>query len=75
MTLAWVLERFQNVHKAGSAWTEICPAHDDQHSSLSISEGDDGKILLKCHAGCSTKAIIDGAGLTWRDLFPGAANN
>lgn len=29
-----------------------CPAHDDQHASLSIGTGDDGKLLLKCHAGC-----------------------
>lgn len=28
-----------------------CPAHDDQNPSLSINTGDDGKALVKCHAG------------------------
>ncbi len=34
-----------------------CPAHDDKKPSLSISE-DDGKILVKCHAGCSQDSVI-----------------
>jgi hypothetical protein len=36
----------------------MCPAHDDRAPSLSISEGDDGRTLLKCHAGCSTADIV-----------------
>lgn len=35
---------------------------------MSISEGDSGKILLKCHAGCATEAVIEAANLTWGDL-------
>ena len=30
-----------------------CPAHDDTTPSLSIGEGDDGKLLYRCHTGCS----------------------
>src|SRR5438094_550718 len=29
-----------------------CPAHDDREPSLSIREGDHGKVLVCCHAGC-----------------------
>ncbi len=51
-----VLSRLESV-KAGKAgkWTSLCPAHDDRSPSLAISEGEDGRCLLFCHAGCSTK--------------------
>jgi len=34
-----------------------CPAHDDTNPSLSITETADGKLLWKCHAGCSQEAV------------------
>jgi DNA-binding transcriptional ArsR family regulator len=37
---------------------------------LSVSEGRDGRVLLKCHAGCDIKAIVQALGLELRDLFP-----
>lgn len=46
----------------------VCPAHDDGTASLSIIEID-GKILMKCFAGCETKSILDAVGLTLKDLF------
>lgn len=36
-----------------------CPAHEDRHPSLSLADGNDGKLLLRCHTGCSFEAIID----------------
>lgn len=50
-------------------WIAKCPAHDDRHPSLSISEGLDGRTLLKCHAGCETAAIASSLGLKLTDLF------
>src|SRR6516164_9676855 len=44
------------LHARGS--NAHCPAHDDQHGSLSIGEAGNGKPLLKCHAGCSQDAVI-----------------
>jgi hypothetical protein len=44
---------------SGGSWMASCPAHDDEKPSLSISEGRDGKVLVKCHAGCSQQAVID----------------
>ena len=32
----------------------ICPAHKDDHASLTISE-ENGRILMHCHAGFDTK--------------------
>lgn len=44
-----------------------CPAHSDEHASLTISEKD-GKILMFCHAGCLTEEIVEAVGLTMADL-------
>jgi len=45
--------------KAGAGWIARCPAHDDRDPSLSISTGKDGKVLLRCHAGCDQARVID----------------
>lgn len=47
-----------------------CPAHGDKHPSLSLSNGADGRLLLRCHAGCDFAAILDalrGLGLVASD--------
>ena len=36
-----------------------CPAHDDRRPSLSLADGDDGRLLARCHAGCGWPAILD----------------
>jgi putative DNA primase/helicase len=41
----------------GSYGEARCPAHEDRRPSLSIRSGEKS-VLLKCHAGCSTAAII-----------------
>lgn len=46
-----------------------CPAHEDARASLSVSEGRDGRALLKCHAGCTVEAIVASLGLDMKDLF------
>lgn len=51
-------------------WMARCPAHDDRTPSLQISEGPDGRILLKCFAGCSIDDITNVLGIATRDLFP-----
>jgi Protein of unknown function (DUF3631) len=57
------------VTRAGAGFVTQCPAHDDQHASLSIGEGDDGRVLLKCHAGCDIEAIVSAFGLSMKDLY------
>src|SRR5205085_10015569 len=48
----------------------LCPAHEDGTPSLSVSIARDGKVLLKCHAGCTYQAIVAAAALTPAELFP-----
>lgn len=67
-----VLNRLDKVKSAGAnKWKACCPAHDDKHPTLAISETSQGVVLLKCWAGCSTKEIVSAIGLELRDLFPG----
>jgi putative DNA primase/helicase len=35
-----------------------CPMHEDDTASLHVSSGEGGKVLLKCHAGCSQDAVV-----------------
>lgn len=35
-----------------------CPAHTDAAPSLSIGEGKGGRLLLRCHAGCSWQQVL-----------------
>jgi hypothetical protein len=69
MPLERVLARLKNVKTSGSDFLALCPAHDDKTPSLSIAEGGDGRVLLHCHAGCSTEAVIEACGLDYTDLF------
>ena len=63
------LSRLRGVRRSGAGWAALCPAHDDRQASLSVSEGEDGRVLVKCHAGCSVEAIVAAMGLELRDLF------
>lgn len=66
-----LLSRLQKVEESGSgAWMACCPAHDDKGPSLSIKSTADGKILLKCFAGCELGAVVGAMGLEVKDLFP-----
>jgi putative DNA primase/helicase len=66
-----VLSRLRKVRKSSTReWIASCPAHDDRNPSLSISLGEDEKILLYCHAGCSTEAVLGALGMKMADLFP-----
>ncbi len=44
--------------KAGSGWSARCPAHDDRTPSLSLRDTNDGKVLVRCHAGCDQDEVI-----------------
>ncbi len=66
-----LLPMLSGVRDHGDYYTAKCPAHDDKHSSLSITLSDDGKVLIKCHAGCEFSQIIDSLGITASQLFSG----
>ena len=69
------LNHLHGVKSSGRGWVALCPAHSDTKQSLTINEGDDGRILVHCHAGCSVEDIVDKLGLTMRDLHPEATPN
>jgi hypothetical protein len=65
-----VLKRLSGLRSSTGGWSARCPAHDDRNNSLSISVGDDGRILLYCFVDCPTTEIVKKIGLTMADLFP-----
>ena len=50
-------------------WQACCPAHDDKSPSMSVKEGNDGRILVHCFGGCTTDQITGALGLDMTDLF------
>ena len=63
-----LLGRLKGVVQTGEGWSARCPAHDDQHNSLSIHRRN-GRWLLHCHTGCSIEALIDALGIEAGALF------
>ncbi len=65
-----LLRRLDGVREMGQGkWQARCPAHNDNRASLSIGAGDNGGVILKCHANCETTAIVDALGLKMSDLM------
>ena len=54
--------------QSGSGWKARCPAHDDDDPSLSLSDGEGGRVLVHCFAGCPQSAVV--AALRARNLWP-----
>lgn len=69
MTIDELLSSLEGVRRSGSGHVARCPAHDDRNPSLSIAPGDDGRILLHCHAGCSFEDVVAALRLRAGDLF------
>ena len=70
-----VLSRLNGHRKQGNGYIGRCPAHEDKEASLSIAQGEDGRVLIKCFAGCGAKEIVGALGLKLKDLFPAAGIN
>jgi len=68
MQLNEFLRLLKGVKGSGNQYQAKCPAHEDKNPSLSIA-GDNGKILLHCHAGCPQENIVFAMGLNMSDLF------
>ncbi len=64
-----VLAALPSAKPNGSGWVARCPAHEDKVASLSVAEGREGRVLLRCHAGCEVRAIVAALGLRMTDLF------
>jgi hypothetical protein len=64
------LNKLEKVQGKKGHWVACCPAHEDKRPSLAITETDDGRILLKCFAGCSAYDVVSAVGMDLTDLFP-----
>lgn len=70
-----ILSKLHHVKAVSGGWIASCPVpthgkgNGDRHPSLSISEGEDGRVLLNCRAGCETSAVVESLGLNMTDLF------
>jgi hypothetical protein len=66
-----LLNTLSKVKQTGAnRWIACCPAHDDRKPSLTITEKDDGVILLHCWAGCGAAEVLGAVGLEFDALFP-----
>lgn len=68
-----VLSRLEGVRLSGRGYSARCPAHDDRAPSLSVAEGNGGRVLVKCHKGCPAESVVAAAGLSMSDLFTSKA--
>jgi hypothetical protein len=64
-----LITRLDRVRKCGRGWIARCPAHEDRTASLSITAGDDSRVLLHCFAGCPAVDVVAAVGLSVTDLF------
>jgi putative DNA primase/helicase len=69
MTIPEILSRLQPVTKTAAGWEARCPAHKDKKPSLCIKEGDDGRTLIDCKAGCPPESVCAALGIKMADLF------
>jgi hypothetical protein len=76
--IAIALGGVERQDKPGS-WKACCPCHEDDKPSLSITDGDGGRPLLWCFAGCEyedLRAALETRGILgegWQDNLPPAA--
>lgn len=71
MTAEQVAQHLDARRAGPGKWQAKCPSHDDRSPSLTIREGQDGRVLLRCWAGCDTAAVLKAGGLTMGSLFAG----
>jgi hypothetical protein len=48
--------------RSGRGFMACCPAHHDKKPSLYLADGDNGSLVRKCHAGCTTPQVDEALG-------------
>lgn len=70
---AYEFANLLGARQSGRGWSAHCPGphhkNGDRSPSLSISEGDDGRVLVKCFTGCTFEEIVASLDLKPSDLF------
>ncbi len=71
MAIETLISRLDGVKETGAGrYLSRCPAHDDRSPSLAIKDGDDGRVLIHCFAGCETADVLSAIGMTFSDIMP-----
>lgn len=66
-----LLTLLQGVKKTGpNRWIAKCSAHADKRPSLTITEKDDGRVLIHCFGGCGAADVLAAVGLDFDALYP-----
>ncbi len=65
-----IFARLSAVERSHRGWQARCPAHDDHSPSLSLAFGNQGQLLLYCHAGCRLESILRALHIRAGELFP-----
>lgn len=68
--LELILSRVEFVQRSGKGYRAACPACGGRSRKLSLTESDDGRVLLHCFGGCAAATVVQAAGLQLGDLFP-----
>lgn len=50
-------------------WDALCPAHEDRNPSFHLGEGNDGRALVFCHAGCTLDEIAAALHIPLTEMF------
>jgi hypothetical protein len=58
MTAEQIARALGGVARAGHDWVARCCCHEDRRPSLSLRDGDGGRLLVKCFAGCDSRDIL-----------------
>lgn len=66
-----LLSRLKGVRATGpQSWRADCPNGHTSRGTLSVSQTDDGRVLLHCFGCADTPGILGAIGLELADLFP-----
>jgi hypothetical protein len=63
------LDRLDGVQRHGKGCRAHCPACGGKSRKLSISQADDGRVLIHCFGGCPVHGVLAAIGLSATDLF------
>lgn len=61
-----IITKLEGLESRSSGWTARCPSH--KGSGLEVTVTDDGRLWLRCLAGCEVEAVISGLGLSLADF-------
>jgi putative DNA primase/helicase len=67
MTTLSAIAHALGAKRNGSQWVARCVSHEDQTPSMALRTTPDGRLLVKCHAGCAQESIL--AALKERGLW------